>query len=562
VIGLGSRSAGGPAAAPGGDWRILLPGRAAGRLLWVGPADRPAPDEPASLDATPVRGVGDLFDPGRRPAEGRFDVVALLASRGRLLRTRANWRAPSVERIAGGLRPGGLLYLEVDRPGAVVRPRTVARRLEQLGFQDIEAYWPVRGFERPDLYLPLGDRRPQRLYVERLLWRGSPLRRLVRIGLRVAIRLDRLGLVVPRYAVVARLGPRPADDPRGAVGTLDNLRRAWPELTGDETVPERIAWLVQPSHTAAGKVICHAWPDDAPTPSAVLKVARGPEGDARVEAEHGALRDLAAQPGEPSIRVPRPLGAGAVEGRAVAAETPIDGRPLTAYQAEHPSSIGSLASRWDPWVDWLADLHLGSGRVSTAEDLDALLFDPLARAGGELALGEAEARALGRLARDARVLLERHPLRVGLAHHDLGPSNILVSEDGRPIGVIDWEVAGAGLPATDLLYFIGRLADGITAARGAVDGWSFDTLFLSAGVRPATPPTTAAGTTARRWLGRYSARTGLHEDWLPILLVACWTMHARNEHRKAPAGAGIDGPFRDRLCATLAALGRETAGGE
>jgi aminoglycoside phosphotransferase (APT) family kinase protein len=548
------------------DWRFLLPGRPAGRLLWVGPDDRPVPSElAASMDVTLARRRSQAHDPGEVPDAERFDVVAIMASRGTLLRTRANWGAPLLGRMTRHLRRGGQLYLEVDRPGALVRPGSVTQRLEALGYEDVGLYWPVRGFERPDLYLPLDDRRPQRHYLDRLLWRGSLARRLVRLGLHVALRRDRLGLVVPRYVVVARLGPRPIDAADLAPGLLATIRSAWPALTGDEPAPGRISWLLQSTGMGGdGKLICPTWRDGDLYPSVVLKVARGPDGDARIEAENLALAEVSSHADHQSIQVPRPLGSSVLEGRRVSAETTVDGRPLSAYLAERPGSVASMAPRWEAWVDWLADLHVRSSRAASAADLDALLFDPMTHAATELALEPGEADVLKRLRSDAKALVLQHPLRVGFAHHDLGPSNVLVSDAGRPTAVIDWEAAGSGLPATDLLYFLGRLGDEIMSVRGPIDGWAFDSLFLSPG---GLVTSTTAGRMARRWLGRYGAQLDLTPAWLPILLVACWTMHARNERRRrVPAGRDSGGPFRDRLRATLDAFdghaGRVLFGGD
>ena len=44
-------------------------------------------------------------------------------------------------------------------------------------------------------------------------------------------------------------------------------------------------------------------------------------------------------------------------------------------------------------------------------------------------------------------------------------------------------------------------------------------------------------------------------EWLPILFVSCWILHARNEHRKAlsveDAMRDRDGHFKRRLRASL-----------
>lgn len=228
----------------------------------------------------------------------------------------------------------------------------------------------------------------------------------------------------------------------------------------------------------------------------------------------------------------------------------------TLHTIEQPRSVATMAPRWVPWVEWLADVHAKSRRPASRMDLEALLFDPMDQVVREVGLGPAESDALHRLRERAEELVARHPLDVVVAHHDLGPSNVLVSEGGRPIGVIDWEFSGPGLPATDLLYFIGRLGDAITSGRHPVRGWDFRTLFLDAG----TTASGDSGRTAQRWIQVYASRLSLSREWLPILFASCWIMHARNERRKlraeVPGAHGQDGFFRRRLQASLEGIDR------
>jgi len=58
--------------------------------------------------------------------------------------------------------------------------------------------------------------------------------------------------------------------------------------------------------------------------------------------------------------------------------------------------------------------------------------------------------ALGRVAADAQVLLDRLD-RTCLVHSDFNPKNLLVDPDtGEVTGLVDWEFAHAGMPVTDL----------------------------------------------------------------------------------------------------------------
>jgi len=508
-------------------------------------------DLAATMQVTTAEHIDDVA------GERSFDLVAALAMRG----------LSDLSSLTARLRPGGQLYIEVDRPAAVARPRHLRRHLERLGYRNVRFFWPLRGFSRPEVFVPLGDRRPQRYYVDRLMWRGSLARRGLRSVLAILSQLGLFDAAVPRFIAVASLGEATTGKPttptaegvrRTTAGMLDRVRADWPKLVGTDPPPARIGWIVQIAGTGVDrKLICTTWLNADPEPQAVIKVARTPWADIRVDSEHQALGLLHRFAQHPTIQVPRPLGRIELAGRAIAAESPVPGRPLTAYLDQHPRDAGKLASRWTAWVDWLANLHVRSSRPATPAELNDLLFHPLDTLQAELTLEPGEVQAIQRIRRSATDLVDRHPLRLVLAHNDLGPSNVFVSDAGTPVAVVDWESAGFGLPATDLFYFLARFSDAVANGAKPAPGWDYDCLFLTPRVGV---PSVKEGPTrlAQDWIKRYRSRLGLSPEWLPILFVAGWVMHARNEGRKLidahPGTPAQDTFFRRRLTESLTGL--------
>ncbi len=505
-------------------------------------------DLAATMQVTTAEHIDDIA------GERSFDLVAALAMRD----------MSDLASLTARLRPGGQLYIEVDRPAAVARPRHLRRHLEGLGYRNVRFFWPLRGFSRPEVFVPLGDRRPQRYYVDRLMWRGSLARRGLRSVLAILSQLGLFDAAVPRFIAVASLGEPTTSAADGVPGTtagvLEAVRADWPTLVGTDPSPGRIGWIVQIAGTGPDrKLICTTWLNDDPEPRAVIKVARTPRADTRVESEHQALGLLHRYAQHPTIQVPRPFGRIDLAGRAVAAESPVPGRPLTAYLDQHPQYVGEMASRWTAWVEWLADLHARSSRPATPAELDDLLFHPLDALHGELTLEPGEVEAIQRIRRAATDLVDRHPLRVVLAHNDLGPSNVFVSDAGTPVAVVDWESAAFGLPATDLFYFLARFSDAVANGIRPAPGWDYRSLFLTNRIGT---PTGAEGPSrlAQDWIQRYWSRLDISAEWLPILFVAGWVMHACNERRKLmDAHAGTPGQgtiFRRRLMESLTGLDR------
>jgi len=130
------------------DWRFLLPQLRVARVACVGRADPPL------QSALPLVGeTVHFFDDGTAAAEfeGSFDLVVVRGAKHALLR-----------RAAQLVRPGGGLYLEIERP--LLRPDLwrhtpagMARRVARLGFANVAAHWHWPSHARCTSILPLDD---------------------------------------------------------------------------------------------------------------------------------------------------------------------------------------------------------------------------------------------------------------------------------------------------------------------------------------------------------------------------------------------------------------------
>ncbi len=216
-----------------GDWRFLLPALPRGTALCVGGALSPVPLALAETCAR-VRVIAPAVDLpflAARAAQEHCPAVeglaagtpeaarALAAGADLVAVLRAAPEAPRgtgpVSAYAGAVAPGGQLYVEWDRPAALLPPSRARARLRRAGFRAVYCYWPKPGFAACELILPLGDRRLQRWYLGQIFFATTPARRALRRVLAALIPLGLFEATLPGYMIVAGRA-REAVDARGA----------------------------------------------------------------------------------------------------------------------------------------------------------------------------------------------------------------------------------------------------------------------------------------------------------------------------------------------------------
>ncbi len=512
------------------DWRFLLPEPpqeetpCAGDTLLL----------PNSCSGTNERAAGKTRD------KEKYSLVAasrqVEKSDGRMLR----WGEWTLTRTVARMKSCAQIYLEIDRPALTLSPRLVKRRLVGLGVDDARFYWPKQNASGVEMLMPLGDRRLQHYYLQRLFFGASLSKKVLRFALLLLTRANLFEKVLPGYVVVAR-----QDDmhhPGGDSLTpylLRELRKAWSTLRTGQPTPEKLQWLLLNGGVSErSKISCPLWLNDDPDPAYVMKFQRDKKHNTRLSAEYRALVEL--QPYLPTgrTRVPQPCGSLDLGSTRVTIESVVPGKPLVTYLLEHPERHNRTLVEWASLARWLAHLHANSTRPASADEMDSLLFERLRVAEQDFALSPQEISAAQRLYSTTLQLSEESPLHTVYNHNDLGTPNVMTTHRGKFGGVIDWEAGGFGLPATDLIYFLGRFAYVARSERGSDELRGFKEIFFGMGDHGKGA---LSSSIAKEWLGDYCRHLKISPRWLPVLFGLCWTMHARNEMWQSREHAAYSG---------------------
>ncbi len=417
-----------------------------------------------------------------------------------------------VAKAVATLRPGGILYCEVDRgrKGALRwSPARLRRQLRPAGMVTA-AYWRRRQGQRDSLFLPLDAPGAVPWYLRELMDDRRTLRRVGQRVLSALIRQDgrRLGLLARRFSVTGVVGL--PDDGRREQGVTPGLLMG----SGEVLLPAVLARGEGPW----SRVVLLPFGAGDRQPRSVVKLPRTPEHNPATEREQLTLTRIAAQlPSALAATVPEAKGLRAWGGLCVGTETFLPGRPLaftgTAVHGR-PSSISQL----DGAVDWLIDMHVGTRDGDVAANAPAaveLLDDSLLRAVRLLRLP---------LHRDEDALLERYgaaraganPIPMVLQHCDLTPQNM--RWDGSRHSVVDWEAARTGPALCDLFYLLLHWTWPGIPAFGRAHGEVFRRVFMSSQGQPAT--------VAAKQVHRYCAALEVHSGLVEPLLLRTLSQQA------------------------------------
>ncbi|MGN6608725.1 MAG: aminoglycoside phosphotransferase family protein [Jatrophihabitans sp.] len=434
------------------------------------------------------------------------DLVAVPASTARSAR--------GVGELGARVRPGGaLVVLWHGR----LRPRraSVERRLRRDGFTDIRWYWPRSTGGAPDLWLSLDAPAVRRWYLQHLLHASTQARRAMRATLRPLVGSPVFCAAVPAIAVIAGRGAS------GDFGALRRLVSSWLDEVPAErssshhTAPPPHLTLIPGGGGPGWRMTFLAWGAGDAEPALAVKMPRDARDNDRCLVEPSAQADLARWALPTICRTPRAVGSGMVRGRRVCAEEVVPGRPLLVALSEGRRTATDWLRRMQPLADWLTELAARSRRPATDEQCRAW-FAPLDDPPPGL-VDAIQATRLRGLADTARRLQHDHDLPAVFVHGDVGPPNVLVGQDDRLTGLVDWEAAGWGLPGADLAYFLARLGEEAPPAPGYCEA-------------------------ADAALADHLRRLGIASEWTPMLLAATYLHHASNEWNRSTrpaAGASV-----------------------
>jgi Phosphotransferase enzyme family len=439
-----------------------------------------------SIGVVSIARVGDLPD---------ADLAVVLGRR---------WlrRAAADGGLAALLSASGAVYAERGRPGraqlaALPPSRPVARlwlwvvdgdvRLA-AGLDDNAA---VAFLRRPPAAQPIARFRP----------RPRELVRRVRQHQRVG---ERVGVL----SVAAR--------PAGGPGVpVPGYIRAIAAAAGEPLDGCRVA-LAAPGDYPSRKAILAVFPPGGSEPQYIVKLARDPAFNGRLENEDRALRALAAAGVGDAATVPRASFFGHDGGLAVLAQTAIPGVPFRQVARGTPECPAARAA-----IAWLMELGARTADRTIAEPAQAAaaLRVLLNRFACLYRPSVAEHELLAEQI-DA-IAASRRPFPLVFQHGDPGVWNLLMTPDGRP-AFLDWEAAEPhGIPLWDLFYAARSVGIGVARASGTRSSLdAFAEQYLADG-----PLSRALADD----VGRHCAHIDLDPALVGPLFFTCWMHRALKE---------------------------------
>jgi Phosphotransferase enzyme family len=291
--------------------------------------------------------------------------------------------------------------------------------------------------------------------------------------------------------------------------------RAIAAAAGEPLDDCRVA-LAAPGDYPSRKAILAVFPPGGSEPRYIVKVARDPAFNGRLENEDRALRALAAAGIGDAATLPRASFLGHDGGLAVLAQTAISGVPfrqVTRGTHECPSARAAMA--------WLMELGARTADRTTAEPgqaaaaLRVLLHRFVDLYRPSIAEQELLAEQIDAIA------ASRRPFPLVFQHGDPGVWNLLITPDGRP-AFLDWEAAEQrGMPLWDLFYAARSVGVGVaraTGTRSSLDAFAEQYLADSPLARALADD-----------VGRHCAQINLDPALVGPLFFTCWMHRALKE---------------------------------
>jgi aminoglycoside phosphotransferase (APT) family kinase protein len=441
--------------------------------------------------------------------------------------------APSVQKVAASLRPGGWLYWETQRPGTMF-PALAARRLAgelgEAGLTPTGLYWVRPRSSAPAAFVPLDVRGALAWYLETF---SSP----------------RLGALASRWPGSSRALAACAAGRVAVTAVAHESVPFPPALLAGLPAPLRATTLrpVVYFRERSRRAVVFPFSERGAVPEAVVKFSPVPERGFHTRQEQQTLSEIRARSNAAiQASVPEPLGLFEWSGLTVGVESFLPGRSI-ARSLSRPAPLSARTADLDRVVAWLCEFQIANafGSPTWGSDrwsLGQWIEDPLRRLeSGYSGLPSVERLFAG--IRRAAARLVGAPLAMVLSNWSFSVGNVC-QHNGR-IAVYDWETVAQGLPLTDLIYFLvdwGRL---VKERSGADWRTSFRDLLIA-------PPVDRVSAAVQNSIDRYLAALGIDRRFRPLLSVLTWVQRAEKRVRK-------DDPVRRPMDPRLVALA-EAAG--
>jgi hypothetical protein len=528
------------------DWRFLMPRPPSGlfeHLVVLG--------GPPAL-AMRVEMLGLAHQVSRAlPDGGGVDALVILCDAG-----------VDIYQSALQLKPGGVLYVEIDRRSPktfATTPGRVRRSLRGIGLSPVSTYWITPNFANSQRYLPLDAPGALAWYIANHYTATSLARRIAEGGLQAMLIADQrlFALLVGCYAVIAIAGP---------------VTHTSSAVFSDPALPDQLRQPgVRPLMITGGsddihRLILLPFGSHSPRPMAVLKMARLPEFNHDTVGEQALLARMRSTL-TPAIAasIPQPLGLFRHGQLLVGLESYRIGCSLSTQVGRWGLPLSRKIEQLERVTSWLIRFHQQAqiGRQPWgAAETERWVTAPLDTYTRLIGTTAAEARLFATLRSQAE-LLAGASLPIVWQHHNFGEWNILSTD--RAINVIDWEHARAGLPLYDLLHFVLQWSYSVRRRDSEIEQLAgFRELFCST---TADDPIVQA---ARGAIDRYMDDLDIDKRFLPLLLIFAWIEKAITyaEAQREYRSAALDGRSGNRSVAYIGILAEhidqlftETTGG-
>ena len=438
-----------------------------------------------SIGVVSIAGVGDLPDADLAVVLGLWWLRRAAADGG----------------LAALLSASGAVYAEGGRLGRAELALPTSRPAVRLWLWVVDGDVRLAAGLDDDAAVAFLRRPPAAQPIARFRPRPRELVRRVRRHRRGG---ERIGVL----SVTARPVGRPVVPVPGYI-------RAIGAAAGEPLDGCRVA-LAAPGDYPSRKAILAVFPADGSEPGHIVKIARDPAFNGRLENEDRALRALAAAGIGDAATVPRASFFGHDGGLAVLGQTAITGVPFRQVARgthECPAARAAIA--------WLMELGARTADRTIAEPAQAaaalrVLLDRFARlyrpsvAEHELLAEQTDA-----------IAASRQPFPLVFQHGDPGVWNVLITGDGRA-AFLDWEAAEQhGMPLWDLFYAARSVGIGVaraTGTRSSLD--AFAEQYLADG-----PLSRALADDVRR----HCAQIDLDPALVGPLFFTCWMHRALKE---------------------------------
>jgi hypothetical protein len=410
-------------------------------------------------------------------------------------------------------RGSSAVYVEWHRP-VLGGGKALRRQLREAGLRDVELYWPWPGLRRPWFWLPLGSAAAAGYVAATRLRARHAWRRMLDRPIRA---LWRRAAAAERLWPLCAIARTPATTV-SAEPLRERIEREWASWHLGAR-PARLSWmLLTRGERSINKVVGLVFAEPEPWPRIVVKLARVPAAEPGLRREAQALEAVHARVPGVAGGAPRLLFCDNAAGPLALAETALQGTPLfSTITPERYRPLALVAT------NWLARLASSQGQAGSARHVvDSALREFATRF--QAVVGSPELQATEQLVAPLR------GLPGVLEHRDFSPWNVHLAGEGS-LAVFDWESAEpAGLPLTDLVYFLAYLAffrEGTVDTPRCVDSY-----------RRARDPSTVTGAVHGECVEQYVGRAGLAAEHVRALHAITWVIHSRSEHDRLAADAG------------------------